>query len=44
MIESWIVAVIFVVSVTYGVLRVAQRLDARDRRASRKRNTARPWR
>ncbi len=34
--ESWIVAVIFVVSLTFAVLRVAQVLDARERRARSK--------
>src|SRR3990172_5638239 len=29
-IESWIVAIVFVGAVTLGVLRVAQRLDARE--------------
>lgn len=42
MIESWIVAVIFVGAVTLGVLRVAQRLDARERRARSK--DGRRWR
>jgi len=36
MIESWIVAVVFVGAVTLGVLRVAQRLDARERRGRSK--------
>jgi len=37
-IESWIVAVVFVGAATLAVLRVAQRLDERERRDSRKRN------
>ena len=32
-VESWIVALVFVGAVTLAVLRVAQRLDARERRA-----------
>ena len=35
-IESWVVAVVFVGAVTLGVLRVAQRLDARERRGRSK--------
>ena len=38
MIESWMVAVVFVGAVTLAVLRVAQRLDARERRDARRRN------
>jgi hypothetical protein len=36
MIDSWIVALVFVGAVTLAVLRVAQRLDARERRARSK--------
>jgi hypothetical protein len=38
MIESWIVAVVFVGAVTLAVLRVAQRISRSDARDSRKRN------
>jgi hypothetical protein len=38
MIDSWIVAVVFVGAVTLAVLRVAQRLDARERRDAQRRN------
>lgn len=38
MIESWIVALLFVGAVTFAVLRVAQRLDGLERRDARRRN------
>ena len=38
MIDSWIVALVFVGAVTLAVLRVAQRLDARERRDAQRRN------
>jgi hypothetical protein len=45
MIESWVVAVVFVGAVTFGVLRVAQRLDGRERRDAQRRSQDGPrWR